>query len=35
MIKRCTDGKLIDIKINNFLSDKEYYEFILQMCNMS
>lgn len=29
MIKRCNDGKLIDIKINNFFSDKEYYEFML------
>jgi len=29
MIKRCDDGKLIDIKINNFFSDKEYYEFML------
>ena len=29
MIKRCNDGRLIDIKINSFFSDKEYYEFIL------
>jgi hypothetical protein len=30
MLVRCCDGKLIDIKIQNFICDNEYYEVILK-----
>ncbi len=31
MLIRCNDGKIIDIKINSFITDKEYYEILLKM----
>ena len=31
MLIRCKDGKIIDIKINSFITDKEYYEILMKM----
>ncbi len=31
MLVRSIDGKIIDIKINTFVSDREYYEILLQL----
>ena len=31
MIFRSSDGKIIDIKINSFITDREYYDIILKL----
>jgi hypothetical protein len=30
MLVRCSDGKIIDIKIQSFITDKGYYNIILK-----
>lgn len=31
MLVRSSDGKIIDIKINSFITDREYYEILLKL----
>ena len=31
MLFRSSDGKIIDIKINSFITDREYYDIILKL----
>lgn len=31
MLIRSNDGKIIDIKINSFITDNEYYEILLKI----
>ena len=31
MIFRSSDGKIIDIKIQSFVTDKEYYDILLKV----
>ncbi len=31
MLFRCSDGKIIDIKIHSFINDKEYYDILLKI----
>lgn len=30
MLIRCCDGKIIDIKIQSFITDKDYYDILLK-----
>jgi hypothetical protein len=31
MLIRCCDGKIIDIKIQSFITDKDYYDILLKV----
>ena len=31
MLFRCSDGKIIDIKIQSFVTDKDYYDILLKI----
>ena len=35
MLFRSSDGKIIDIKINTFITDREYYEFLIKINSTS
>lgn len=31
MLIRSSDGKIVDIKMNSFITDREYYEILLKL----
>jgi hypothetical protein len=33
MLFRCSDGKIIDIKIQSFITDKDYYDILIKITN--
>ena len=35
MLFRCSDGKIIDIKIQSFITDKDYYDILLKISKNS
>ena len=35
MLIRCCDGKIIDIKIQSFITDKDYYDILLKVTKSS